>query len=249
MKGILDLIGRYQGIFAKLLGIIPQFTQGVLLLNFMADLQALIRSKENETLATLLDENPQLADTHTPEGLSLLMYAAYCRNQPAIEMLQKMKTSFSPFEAAAIGDGDTLFEQVEKSPEMLHAHAKDGFTLLGLSCFFGHTPIAEKLIQAGADVNQAANNAFKVAPIHSACATSNFPMVELLLRHGANVNAKQQAGVTPLHSAAHNGQTHLAKLLIRNGADVQAKTDEGKTPLDMAREMSFSETVALLENS
>jgi ankyrin repeat protein len=122
----------------------------------------------------------------------------------------------------------------------------DGFTALGLASFFGHLSLVSLLLEQGADPNIASNNAFKVAPIHSACAISRIDITELLIRHGADVNAKQQQGVTPLLSAAHHGQTTLAKLLIDHGADVNAETGKGQTPLAMATEKNFQETAQLI---
>jgi len=69
----------------------------------------------------------------------------------------------------------------------------------------------------------------------------------LLLRHGANVNVRQQNDITPLHETAHNGKTNLARILLENGAAVNAETQGGQTPLAMALEKGFAETAGLIE--
>ena len=135
---------------------------------------------------------------------------------------------------------------MEEKPELLNDYTNDGFTLLGLAAFFGHFDLAQELLEKGADPNIAANNQFKVSPIHSACATSNLEMAALLIQNGADVNAKQMQDVTPIHSAAHNGQTELVQLLFDNKADINAKMENGQTPLSMAEEAKFKETVDLI---
>jgi ankyrin repeat protein len=59
-------------------------------------------------------------------------------------------------------------------------------------------------------------------------------IVEMLLIHGANVNAKNNKGVTPLHIAVLLGAVKIVKMLIRYGAYVNARDDEGNTPLHYA---------------
>jgi len=53
-------------------------------------------------------------------------------------------------------------------------------------------------------------------------------IAELLIKHGADVNAKQENNITPLHLAAKNGQPAMLKLLIDNKADAHAKTTMAK---------------------
>jgi len=55
--------------------------------------------------------------------------------------------------------------------------------------------------------------------------------VELLLKKGANVNAKDKYGGTALMYAAVKGHKEVVELLIENGADVNAKNIMGKTAL------------------
>jgi|JI10StandDraft_1071094.scaffolds.fasta_scaffold824477_2 ankyrin repeat protein len=212
----------------------------------MEDLFEFIKSGKNEHLEQLLVKNPALIAYKSVQGISLIQFAAYCRNNLAVDILLKFTTKLDFFEASCIGDLDTIKPLLEETPELLHSFSADGFTALGLATFFGHFTLVELLLNKGADPNIASNNPFNVAPIHSACAISAYDLVELLIMHGANVNAKQMQSITPLHTAAHNGQTELSKLLIENGAEINAKTDQGHTALYMAHEKYFLETAALL---
>ena len=206
----------------------------------------LIKAGHNSVLEQLLVEQPELASSDSEQGISLLQFAAYCRNNGAVDLFRQHKQP-DIFEAASLGEMEEVVRHLHAQPEMLNQYSADGYTPLGLACFFGHLPIVQYIIEQGADVNKASNNAFQVAPLHSACAISNHEIAEMLLRNGAKVNAKQMQGVTPLHSAAHNGQTQLTALLLAYGADAAAKMESGQTPVDMAVEKGYKETAQYLK--
>jgi ankyrin repeat protein len=73
-------------------------------------------------------------------------------------------------------------------------------------------------------------------PIHYAVIAdkNQYQLVEFLLKHGANVNAKSKYGDTPLSRAANRRELDVAKLLLRYKADVDAEDDDAWTPLDKA---------------
>jgi uncharacterized caspase-like protein len=71
-------------------------------------------------------------------------------------------------------------------------------------------------------------------PLRKAASYGNRREVERLLSEGADVNAKDKAGLTALHFAASQGGKDAAQLLLDRGADINAKDYVGATPLHYA---------------
>ena len=84
------------------------------------------------------------------------------------------------------------------------------------------------LIERGADINGGPRPA-----LHTAISRAkNRDMAELLIQHGADVNAKDASGNTPLYYAIlYIDDSDFINLLIANGADVNTKNRGGETPL------------------
>jgi ankyrin repeat protein len=203
-----------------------------------------------DVLSKALRENPALAEGDAKEGISLLLFAAYCKNQQAVNLLKRYRTSLTVYEAVCTGEIEIVKALLDERPEELNIPSPDGFSLLGYACFFNQPAIARYLIvEKEAEVNQPSANAFKVTPLHSACAIVSYPLTQLLLDNGADVNARQQGGGTPLHSAAHQGATELVRLLIESGADINATTDAGDTALSFAEKSAFFNTASYLRQA
>ncbi len=68
--------------------------------------------------------------------------------------------------------------------------------------------------------------------LQRAAAKGDIEQVRLLISKGADVNARDEKGMTPLYYAARYGRKEVAELLISKGADVNVKEDRwGGTPL------------------
>jgi ankyrin repeat protein len=61
--------------------------------------------------------------------------------------------------------------------------------------------------------------------------------MDILLKHGANVNVKDDAGLTPLHWAVVRGNRICIRRLLEHSAEISAKDNEGRTARDMAVEL------------
>ncbi len=205
-----------------------------------------IQRGNNKEVEACLTQFPNLIHDKTPQGISLIQWAAYCRNAVAIDLLKNLKQELDIFEACCAGEQWIVEKLIEQDPTLVNQYSNDGFTPLGLASFFGKTALVKILLVKNADPSLPANNAFKVAPLHSACAISDFEICELLVRYGANVNASQEGGVTPLHQAAYYGNSKIVKLLLSENADKQAVTDQGQTPYQMAAERGNIEILDML---
>ncbi|CDK30994.1 ankyrin repeat domain-containing protein [Candidatus Babela massiliensis] len=76
----------------------------------------------------------------------------------------------------------------------------------------------------------------------------NSEIVDLLLRHGANVNAVDDLGnITVLMNAVERGHEEIVKSLLSNGANVFTKNEVNETALDIARKFGHTKIAQLIE--
>ena len=210
-------------------------------------LELYITTGDVAALDALLMQNAALVKIRTSNQVSPLMLSCYYKKPAITAVLLKYLEDINLFEAAAAGKFDEVAYLVQNHPEAVNYYAEDGFTPLGLACYFGNYEIARYLVLKGADVNMSSNNGFKVYPLHSAAAGNYTQIAKLLIENNAQVNVKQQAGVTALHSAAQNGNIDLLILLLEHGADSAARMEGGKLPADLAREKGFMEIAEALD--
>lgn len=71
-------------------------------------------------------------------------------------------------------------------------------------------------------------------PLHEAATCNSLALIDLLLTHGAEVDATDGTGETPLHKAARNGYVEAVERLLSSGASLAATNSEGQTPLHRA---------------
>jgi len=102
------------------------------------------------------------------------------------------------------------------------------------------------LLKAGVDVNASGESGGVLEmPIHWASA-SEPEYIELLVKHGADINAKAFMGETPLHYAIKHEQIICLKKLIELKADIERKNSQGATPLHYAAIKGNTNAVMML---
>ena len=158
------------------------------------------------------------------------------------------------------GEGDEAKEKTseelfgmdkEPSKKLLKkraARAKERGALHG-AVAYGDLVDARELIENGAEVNQTKSDDDATTSLHAAAAKGNVEMVRLLLKHGADVEAKDGDAQTALHIAASKGHAAVVARLIKAGCVVDEKANHGATALHLAARKGHDDVVdALLES-
>ena len=110
----------------------------------------------------------------------------------------------------------------------------------------GGESLVKLLIDHGADVNRA--DSYGHTPLMWGASFPDAGLTEMLLREGADVNARRPDGTSVLHVAIHSDAgPDTVRLLLAAGADPAVRDGEGKTPADYAREAGFTELAQLLD--
>lgn len=138
----------------------------------------------------------------------------------------------------------------------IDARTREGCTALHFAAGRGLPDVVQVLLERGAVPNVASNA--KQTPLHWVTKWAWDPddgehaileqrdpakqaeSARLLLKHGADPNAKDFRGRTPLFDAAFDGNVALVKMLLDNGARAAVSDVDGHTPLHHARDAQIA---------
>ena len=128
------------------------------------------------------------------------------------------------------------------------------WTPLHIASAYGIASTAEKLIEAGANLNE--KNALEWTPLHEAVHRGYEDVVRALCRAGVQLNIvaaaclmSPQHAQYPLAHACRQGHFNVAKILIDAGANKNAQNEQGWTALHEAAHFNQIKIVELLSRS
>lgn len=150
--------------------------------------------------------------------------------------------------SAALNDSDPGQEKIALalldagSPD-LNAQAR-GVGFLSLS-----PAIYERLIKAGFDVNERFFES-KQSPLHLVCTKEKpaerlIPLIELLIKAGADPNQPDVDGLTPLMAC---NSPEIAVCLMNNGANPSLRNDDGQTAYDFHMKNGYPPIAEAIKN-
>lgn len=145
------------------------------------------------------------------------------------------------------GESENVRELVRRGVSVNVLYA--GKTPLYMACYGGHIEIVRFLIDKGANVN-ACENEDKWTPLHVLMHAKNHEndraIIDILLLHGADIDARNQGEQTPLHHACEEAPVESAAYLVARGANVHARDIRGNTPLHLACSIGELDMVRML---
>lgn len=214
----------------------------------MSELTNAIRNGDAARVSTLLDVDPALLRSGE-SGVTPLLLAIYHGKTEVARLLVDRGAPVSFGEACALGDLEKVRAMLGADASLLEQRTPDGFPPFGMAIFFRHPEVARFLAEQGADVNAAADNAMRVAPVHAAAAACDHDTMRLILARGGDPNARQQMDYTAMHGAAARGDREMATLLLEHGAQRAPKGSDGQTPGDVARSHGHPDFAEWLESA
>ncbi len=202
-----------------------------------------------EFLLATLDQGASSAIAYTnTDGHSALHFAAYSKVdcKDVVELLlargadPHLQTRFgeTPLWCAAFARNSTACRALLEAGADVAARTFHGDSSLTSAIEMNWFEVAEVLLDFGADANEILNG---LTALHLACGARRWKPVHpgilnLLLRHGANVHAVCAEGDTALHMAVRAGSPEAVSLLLAHGSSPHLRNNAGLRPMDVSLE-------------
>lgn len=136
--------------------------------------------------------------------------------------------------------------------DFINIRDRNDETLLMAAIIGKNENLIQLLLENGIDVNAKCNDG--QTALVFACHCKNIEdipyskaIINSLIDHGANVNAKDKVGWDALMVSAFGSQAKIVKLLLKKGANVKAKSRTGLTALRLANESHNYEAYFILK--
>ena len=158
------------------------------------------------------------------------------RYQAVIRSLERAGVPLDVFAAIACNDAHRVASILQVTPKAGSQELQAGLPAIHVAVILDRREIVKLLLDKGCDPNvgnQCENFGYKgETALGEAASWGRLEVAEMLIKHGANVNAMAERDITPLHEAVNAGHVELVRLLLQNCADANAKDNKQHTLRD-----------------
>ncbi|XP_046675806.1 ankyrin-1-like [Homalodisca vitripennis] len=202
--------------------------------------------KDHYNIAELLVDRGANVNQKTTDKMAPLHYAAVRGFSEIVELLLRHGAMVDPLDAndrtplmlAVIRDHIDVVQLLVRHGAKVNIEEIHGYTPLCEAVWNKSVEMATLLLHAGAKQTQSQNL------LHYAVLHRHIAMAELLLRHGAYPNLRDDQGDTPLLRAITCCHLDMVRLLLRYEANPNfANSVSGITPLHQALKVDNRETI------
>ncbi|XP_009931289.2 CARD- and ANK-domain containing inflammasome adapter protein [Opisthocomus hoazin] len=180
------------------------------------------------------------------QSKSPLHFAAERGDKTMVEMLLNAKADpnaqdkekKTPLHAAAVRGHLSIVKVLLAKKGRSGAKDMDGCTPVHYAAIKGNTEVIKTLLTSGKNKNIDDRNIWRKTALHIAAEYGHSDLINLLLSHGAAINALDSSKDTPLHCACKAGHFSAANSLVNwsqgEKANLLAANSLKKTPLQVA---------------
>ncbi|CAG2110484.1 unnamed protein product, partial [Medioppia subpectinata] len=218
-------------------------------------IQYMIETSSKDDAKKLVNQPNKNGESCVHYGANLLSKNAHYVNEDRDLMRLLLQTGGNPlletsengwpplFYACSHGHPDIIRMLLNQNARV-DVFDERGQAALHIAAELGHEEVVDILLASNAFVN--VRNKHGMTPLHLAARRGfNSIVKQLVLSHGALLDAFTLTKQTPLHLAAENGQLEVCNTLLTMKADVNATDNHSQTPLHLAAEHDHSEVLKL----
>jgi ankyrin repeat protein len=148
------------------------------------------------------------------------------------------------FDVARKGSLSDIKSLFEKDKSIVNAIDDKGSSMLILACYRGNDEVANFLIDNKAELNYVSKNG---TALMACVVKGEFELVDKLLLNGANIDLKDQNGMTALMLAVQFNNPEMVKKLVEEKANKELKCNQNKTAFEYAVEFNYEKIINLLK--
>ncbi len=193
-------------------------------------------------------------NTADREGTTPLMLAATANDEKLTMLLLNHKASVGMQDKknhtalwyAVNSNNERIVNLLANKATNLEQPDAHGNFLLVQAVSTGNVEMVKDLIRAGAYIG--VQTLYGNTPMMVAANNGDVEIVKLFIAKGANINRKNHVGDTALIIAIRKGHVAVVKTLLEKGADISLKNKNRHTAMDVAKALSQSEILDLLNS-